>query len=73
LREQTLITHVAIDWVGALRQAEKLGSAHSESVGCRSADLFHLAAAIDCGADHFLTFDDRQKEMARAGGLAVRI
>ena len=72
LREQTLITHVAIDWVSALRKAEKLGATLNESIGCRSADLFHIAAAIEWGADHFLTFDERQKTMAKAADLAVR-
>jgi predicted nucleic acid-binding protein len=55
-----------------LREAEKLGAAHNESIGCRSADLFHVAAAIEWGADHFLTYDDRQKKMAKAAGLAIR-
>jgi predicted nucleic acid-binding protein len=72
LRKETLIAHVAIDWVSALREAEKLGATHNESIGCRSADLFHIAAAIEWGADHFLTFDERQKKMAKAVGLAVR-
>jgi predicted nucleic acid-binding protein len=72
LREETLIVHAPIDWVTVLREAEKVGAAHNESIGCRSADLFHVAAAMEWGADHFLTFDERQKKMAKAVGLAVR-
>ncbi len=71
LRKQALIAHMAIDWVSTLRQAEKLGAAHNESIGCRSADLFHIATAVGWRADHFLTFDERQKRMAKAVGLAV--
>jgi predicted nucleic acid-binding protein len=71
LRDGTLIVHMAIDWVNALGEAEKLGAAHNESIGCRSADLFHVAAAMDWGADRFLTFDERQKKMAKAAGLLV--
>jgi hypothetical protein len=55
----------------ALRHAERLGAAHNELLGCASADLFHIAAAIEWGADHFLTFDARQKKMAGAAGLIV--
>ena len=72
LREEILIIHVPVDWVTVLRESEKLGAAHNESIGCRSGDLFHVAAAIDWGADHFLTFDERQKKMAKAAGLIVK-
>jgi predicted nucleic acid-binding protein len=72
LRAETLIVHAPIDWVTVLRAAEKLGAAHNESIGCRNADLFHIAAAVEWGADHFLTFDERQKKMARAAGLTVK-
>jgi len=72
LRDETLIVHVSIDWVMTLREAEKLGAAHNESIGCRSSDLFHIAAAMEWGADHFLTFDERQKKMAIAAGLAIK-
>ncbi len=72
LRDETLIVHVSIDWVMTLREAEKLGAAHNESIGCRSSDLFHIAAAMEWGADHFLTFDERQKKLAIAAGLAIK-
>ncbi|HEY3760806.1 MAG TPA: type II toxin-antitoxin system VapC family toxin [Verrucomicrobiae bacterium] len=72
LRDETLIVHTAIDWVTVLREAEKLGAAHNESIGCRSADLFHIAAAIEWGADYFLTLDERQQKMAKTAGLTVK-
>ena len=72
LREQSLIVHTGIDWTTVLRLAEKLGATHNESVGCRSADLFHVAAALHWGADYFETFDERQKKLAKAAGLNVR-
>lgn len=71
LRQETLILHAPIDWVGVLREAEKLGAAHNESIGCRSADLFHIAAAVEWRADYFLTLDERQKKMARAVELTT--
>jgi predicted nucleic acid-binding protein len=72
LREESLIVHTPIDWTNVLREAEKIGAAHNESVGCRSSDLFHIAAALEQGMDHFLTFDERQKKMAKAAGLTVK-
>lgn len=72
LREEALIIHARVDWITVLREAEKIGAAHNESIGCRSSDLFHIAAAMDWGADCFLTFDERQKKLAKATGLAVK-
>jgi predicted nucleic acid-binding protein len=71
LREETLIVHAPVDWVAVLREVEKLGAAHNESIGCRSGDLFHIAEAVAWKADHFLTFDERQKKMAKVAGLKV--
>ena len=73
LQEETLLMHTPVDWLAALREAEKLGAAHAEILGCRSADIFHIAAALELDCDHFLTFDERQKRMAKAVGLAVKI
>ena len=72
LREETLLVHTPVDCVAVLREAEKLGAAHAEDLGCRSADLFHVAAAAELGADLFLSFDERQMKMAKAAGLTVK-
>ena len=72
LREETLLGHSPVDWVGVLRQAEKLGAWQTENFGCRSGDLFHVATAIEFKSGLFLTFDARQKAMARAAGLSVK-
>jgi predicted nucleic acid-binding protein len=71
LKEQALLTHTMIDWTEVLREAEKLGASHSQSIGCRSADLFHVAAARHTGCDTFLTFDAKQAAMALAAGMTV--
>ena len=55
-----------------LREAEKLGAAHNETMSCRSADLFHVAAAAEAGCDTFFTLDDRQTALAKAAGLTVQ-
>jgi predicted nucleic acid-binding protein len=72
LQEETLIVHTPIDWTEVLRETEKLGAAHNETIGCRSGDLFHVASACHAGANRFLTFDERQKKMARIAGLNVQ-
>ena len=69
LKEEALLVHTPIDWTDVLREAEKLGAAHNHTIGCRSADLFHIAACRELGCDTFLTFDDKQTAMANAAGL----
>src|SRR5262249_47747474 len=72
LKDEVLLAHQAIDWTDVLREAEMLGAAHNEIIGCRSSDLFHVAAASLLGFDVFLTFDRRQTTIAKAAGLAVK-
>jgi predicted nucleic acid-binding protein len=72
LQDETLLVHTPVDWVAVLREAEKQGATQAEAIGCRSGDLFHIAAAVELGSDLFLTFDERQKKTAKAAGLAVK-
>lgn len=72
LKEEAILVHTPIDWTDVLREAEKLGAAHNLTIGCRSADLFHVATCRELDCDTFLTFDDRQIAMAKAAGLAVK-
>lgn len=52
-------------------EAERLGALHSETLGTRSLDVLHVAAAVVLGLAEFLTFDTRQTGLARAAGLKV--
>ena len=35
-------------------------------------DLLHVAIALECGAQIFLSFDKRQRRLAKAAGLKVK-
>lgn len=65
------LIHTALDYTDTYRRAERIAAAHNERIGCRSADLFHIAAAQELGLKEFLTFDEKQRQMARATGLNV--
>lgn len=58
-------------WRAALDRAADLGRAHTPQIGCRSLDVLHVASAIELGFRRFLTFDQRQQQLARAAGLKV--
>ena len=69
LDAQLFLIHGQLSYTDAFRRAEKIGSAHNETIGCRSADLFHVAAALELGFKEFLSFDKKQLQLARAAGL----
>ncbi len=68
----SVLVHQAMPWTEALRKAETLSAAHAERLGSRSADTLHVAAAILAGAKRFLSFDSRQRALAKAAGLEVK-
>ncbi len=45
-------------------RAQEIVLQTTRNVGCRTADILHLAAALEAGATKLLTFDERQKQLA---------
>lgn len=52
-------------------KAAELADRHSVRLGTRSLDLMHVAAALLLKAGIFLSFDERQREAAKAEGLKI--
>jgi predicted nucleic acid-binding protein len=61
-----------VNWVPVFRAAAQLAARHSGSVGCRSLDILHVAAARNLRARQFLSFDGRQRSLAQQLGLTVK-
>jgi predicted nucleic acid-binding protein len=55
----------------AFARARNLAEKITPSIGVRSADLLHIAAAIELGAKSLYTFDQKQHSAAQAAGLKV--
>lgn len=53
-------------------RAAQLSARHAAEIGCRTLDIFHVAAALIIGPPEFASFDDRQRELARREGLKVK-
>jgi predicted nucleic acid-binding protein len=64
-------THVEFDWTDAVRTAGELRAEHSLKMVVRAMDLFHVAIAIEVGAEALLSFDKEQIALAKAAGLKV--
>jgi len=56
----------------AYELARTLSRRHTARLGTRSLDVLHVASALLLRPDSFLTFDERQRRLARAEGLVVQ-
>ena len=54
------------------RLARDLSDRYAETIGCRTLDLLHVAVALSLGVNSFVTFDERQRAVARLEGLTVK-
>lgn len=63
--------HIEFDWTDAVRTAGELRAEHSLKLIVRAMDLFHVAIAIEVGAEALLSFDLEQIALAEAAGLPV--
>jgi hypothetical protein len=57
------------EWKDIFREAVKRAEQHTDTVGCRSLDILHCAAAKVLAVAEFLSTDTRQKKLAVAMGL----
>lgn len=58
-------------WENVFARAERLRAEYTPMLGVRSLDILHVAIALSLGARTFLTFDDRQRDLAARAGLTV--
>jgi hypothetical protein len=63
--------HADVLWRATLRRAGDISRTHTAATGCRSLDVLHVAAALELGRREFVTFDQRQRQLAHVVGLKV--
>ena len=59
-------------WDKLIAEAESLATTQTPTLGTRTLDILHVAAARVAGATDFCTFDGKQAKLAQALGLQVR-
>lgn len=62
----------ALDWTEVWGYAEKLSSRHARECLCRTMDTLHVAIASHLGARDFVSFDIRQRALAKKAGLRLK-
>ncbi len=63
---------VPAEWPEVHQIAERLSRAYTMAGGYRAFEVLHVATAMHLDAREFLSFDDRQRTLARAGGLEAK-
>ena len=53
------------------RRAEVLSNRYTVATGARMLDILHVAAALEIGSVRFVSFDQRQRAVAKKAGLKV--
>jgi len=56
---------------GTIERARQLSSQTTAKLGTRTADLLHVAAALELGADYLYSFDQQQRKLARTVHLKL--
>ena len=67
-----MLIHTPLDWTDVFRRADELSEKHAAADGQRTIDLLHVAIALESGAQILLSFDKRQRRLAKAAGLKVQ-
>ena len=67
--EQGRYAPADLPWRAVLKRAADLSRQHTPKLGTRSLDVLHVASALELGLKRFVTFDDRQGQLATAVGL----
>jgi predicted nucleic acid-binding protein len=66
-----ILSRPEYDLEAVFTRAETLSSKHAAETLARSADILHIAAAVEAGCTSFASFDDRQRKIAALAGLKV--
>ena len=67
-----VLVHAPVEWTDVFRRADALSETHAIREGQRTIDLLHVAIALEAKARTFLSFDNRQRKLAKAAGLEVK-
>jgi len=63
------VTMADLLWRATLDRAVALSHEHTPALGNRMLDVLHISSALELGAKNFVTYDNRQIDLARRVGL----
>lgn len=69
---QGILSIISINWNDVHSLSERLSAKYTSAEGHRIVDVMHVATALHCKADIFLTLDAKQRKLAQAVGLKIK-
>jgi uncharacterized protein len=69
--EEGRIALVDMLWRRTLDLATELSKRHTLRLGTRALDVLHVASALTLESTHFVSYDERQRALAKAAGLRL--
>ena len=69
--EQGLWALTESAWEGVVNRAERIAQDRTPRHGVRAMDILHLAFALQMGATELMSFDENQRQVALAEGMAI--
>jgi predicted nucleic acid-binding protein len=63
--EQEAFVRPSHDLSEVFSTSEKISHKYSSEIGCRSLDILQLAFCLELGCKHFISFDERQIQLAK--------
>jgi len=69
--EEGRIALVDTLWRRTLDLATALSKRHTVRLGTRALDVLHVASALTLETTHFVSYDERQRALAKAAGLRL--
>ena len=61
-----------VEWLAVFRRLDELSERFALVTNCRTLDAMHVACAIVLGVEEFVTFDQRQRDLAKRAGMKVK-
>jgi len=65
------LAYLTYDLAAVFIRASSLSAKYSNTLGTRSLDILHVAAALEAECVEFISFDERQRKLAAKEGLKV--
>jgi len=66
------LLHTAdLAWPQVFEKASQISERHTAKGGHRAMDILHVAAALMHSVEHFYSFDERQRQLAKQEGLKL--
>ena len=66
-----VLQRTQVEWSAVFRKLDEFSERFALVTNCRTLDAMHVACAIVLGVEEFVSFDQRQRDLAKCADLKV--